>query len=172
MRVASDYLGRPLAACCSVAIVVMMILLIGGCNGNGSGSQVSAGSSVTELLGKLPNLQPYGIESCDYTVEKSSASSRMPSPSDIRVELRGSAKLSESGFGSMKSKFTWGAIPREKIPKALADTAPVGNLLYSQKLNESFADNPTFAHGFVVVPEQEGARTVYFLATDIDHPIR
>ena len=172
MTPAYDHPGYILVACLLVATIVVVMFLIGGCSESGDGSQANTSSSVTELLRSLPNLQPYGVESCNYAIEKSSINSRVPSPTDVRVELKGSAKLSESGFGAMESHFAWASIPRHRLPAGLAEIVPAGDLLYSQKLNESFADNPTFAHGFVVIASQEGARRIYFLSTDIDHPIR
>lgn len=172
MTRAYDTPGNTLVACLSAATIAVAIFLVGCSSSRRGSSQVSTSSSVTELLGMLPNLQPYGMESCSYKIEKSSADSRVPSPSDVRVELKGSAKLSESSFEAIESQFGWAVIPRDRLPPGLAEIVPAADLLYSQKLNESFADNPTFAHGFVVVPKQEGARTIYFLSTDIDHPIR
>lgn len=36
---------------------------------------------------------------------------------------------------------------------------------------KTFNNNPTFAHGFVVVIEDAGWERIYFLANDMDHPI-
>jgi len=169
-----DPRGHTFLSCLSTTMFVLVTtVVIGGCSGGGRGSQVkvNTSSSVTELLNKLPNLKPFGVESCTYTIEKSSVDSRVPSPSDVRVELKGSAQLSETGFRAIKSQLVWAAIPRDRVPVSLVDVVPDGDLLYSPKLNESFAENPTFAHGFVVMCAQDGARTIFFLSRDLDHPI-
>jgi hypothetical protein len=153
-------------------VIISILIPFGGCDRSANKSQVASGASVSGLLAKLPNLKPFGMESCKYTIGKSSARSTVPSPSDTRVDLKGSAKLSAEGLTAATSRFEWKLIPRDQVPRSLAAIVPTGELRYSVKLNEMFADNPTFAHGFVVRPASEGAREIFFLSTDIDHPIK
>ena len=129
-------------------------------------------TSVSDLLAKLPNLKPLDIGSCSYTVEKSSVKSMVPSPSDVRVELSGSAALSEAGSQALKSGFEWKPLSRDAVPPGLLTLVPPGDLVVSAKLNETFANNPTYAHGFVVVVADDNWMRVYLLATDMDHPIK
>jgi hypothetical protein len=86
-----------------------------------------------------------------------------------QVELKGYARFSERGQAAL-SQFGWQKVAQDEIPRNLSAILPHGSYMVSQEMNSSFHTNPTFAHGFVVIveacPEQ-----VYFLSTDIDHPI-
>lgn len=154
-------------------LLVVTVAVLDGCGGSEVKVPVAKNASVSELLTKLPNLKPHDIKSCSYTVEKSSpAATWVPSPSDVRMELKGSAVLSEDGAKTLKSTFDWKPARREDIPASLLAGLPAGDVLVSQKLNESFEDNPTYRHGFVATITKDGWSRVYFLATDLDHPIQ
>ena len=87
------------------------------------------------------------------------------------MTLRGSALLSAEGFKTLRSRFEWTPIARDDVPKSLLAVLPDGHLLFSQKLNEGFVDNPTYANGFVVTVAGGDARKIFFLSTNMDHPI-
>lgn len=147
-------------------------LLVEGC-GQGQSRKPTAGeTSVPKLLEKLPNLKPLNVQSCIFAVETSTSRSAVPSPSDTRVEINGSALLSESGSRALKSGFQWKPVSRDRIPSSLAATVPSGELLVSEDLNDTFSSNPTCAHGYVVVLKNSNFDRVYFLASDKDHPIK
>ena len=150
----------------------MTVFFVLNDSGRKSSSPTVSSSSVPDLLERLPNLNPIGIDSCSYAVEKSTANSLVPSPSDTKLELKGSAKLSEGNSKRIRSRFDWKQIARADIPKSLLDIVPSGDILVSEKLNESFADNPRYAHGFVIMLADESSRTIFFLSTDMDHPIK
>ena len=164
------FLARLLAPMVFLALAINFLC---GCSKSTGTTPVASSSSVSELLAKLPILKPLGIESCRYTIEKNSAASRLPSPSDVRVEIKGLAVLSESGSKTLKSSYEWKSIRRDDIPKSLLTILPPGDVLISEKLNESFADNhPNLTHGFVVTLVDNSWSRVYFLATDMDHLIK
>jgi len=160
---------------CRGVTMVLVALAFGaleGCGNSANTKPAASNSSVSDLLTKLPNLKPLGIDSCTYTLDKSSANSRLPSPSDVKMTLRGSAQLSAEGFKTLTSRFVWKPISRKDVPKILLPIVPAGNLLSSHKFNESFADNPTYAHGFVVLLAGGKSRSIFLLSTDMDHPIK
>lgn len=154
-------------------LLVVTVAVLNGCGGAEVKTPMAKNTSVSELLTKLPNLKPHDIRSCSYTVEKSSpAATSVPSPSDVRVELKGSVVLSEDGAKTLKSTFDWKPVRRDDIPASLSAVLPPGDVLVSQTLNESFEDNPTFRHGFVATIAKDSWSKVHFLATDLDHPIK
>ena len=155
----------------AIALVVILILGLNGCGNSGTNAAVVKKTSVPDLLAGLPNLKPLDIESCMYTVEKRTARSMVPSPSDVRLEVKGSAVLSEAGSRTLRSGFKWKAVSRDTVPPSLLAIVPLGNVQVSEKLNETFADNPTLAHGFVVALPDDTWKRIYLLATDLDHPI-
>ena len=162
----------PLAHLLPMMIAVVLIHLLGGCSPNETSSKTKSSTSVTDLLAKLPNLRPFGMESCSYTITWSTVSSgkrSVPGPSDTRVELKGSVQLSEEGFKTLKSQFEWAPIPRADVPASLAKIAPSGGLLYSWKLNKSFHDNPDLGADFVVIPAKGDSRSVYFLSSNVSN---
>lgn len=160
---------RPIAT----ILLVVTVAVLGGCGRSKVKTPMAKNTSVSDLLTKLPNLKPHEITSCSYTVEKSSpVAARVPSPSDVRMELKGSAVLSENGAKTLKSTFNWKPMRRDDIPASLLVVLPPGDVLVSQKLNESFEDNPTYRHGFAATITKDGCSRVYFLATDLDHPIK
>lgn len=153
-------------------ILIVLTITMYGCNRSGRNTTIERNASVPDLLGKLPNLKLYDIKSCSYIIEKSSTTAWVPSPSDLRVELKGSVVLSVDGAKMIKSQFSWQPISRTDIPGSLSEILPAGDVLVSQKLNESFTDNPTYRHGFVVTFAKDDWSQIYLLATDLDHPIR
>jgi hypothetical protein len=99
------------------------------------------------------------------------ARSMVPSPSDIAVELTGEVQVGAGAWGGLRSRGAWIPVERDAIPEALIDLLPAGALLTSPDLNESFAENPVLAHGFLAIVEGvEGL--VYVVAADMDHPLR
>lgn len=80
--------------------------------------------------------------------------------------------LSDGGFQKLKTSFEWRPVPRNTVPSDLLKVVPEGNILASDRFNETFNSNPTYAHGFVVVIEGGNWECIYFLANDIDHPMK
>jgi len=154
-----------------MVLVTLLLGVLGGCDTSADTKRVASSLSVSDLLTKLPKLKPFGIDSCSYTLERSTVGSRVPSPSDVRIMLRGSAQLSAEGYNKLRSRFEWRPISRGDVPKNLRPILRAGVLLFSQELNESFADNPTYGNGFVVILERGASRTIFLLATNIDYPI-
>ena len=152
-------------------ICLILALLISGCGRSGGNGPEVSHSSVLDLMTILPNMKAFDVESCDYTVCKSTESSRVPSPSDTKIEVKGTAVLSEESSKRIRSQFDWKIIARTDLPKSILTILPNGDFLGSAKLNETFTDNPTYAHGFVIVLGDSSSRTLYFLATDMDHSI-
>lgn len=171
-----NYSELPTAALLSVTLVVFVLGLavLSGCsNGSSSTTKPAApSSSVPDLLAKLANLKQYSVESCEHTTEKSTSSGGLPSPSDIRLELKGSAVLSDEGSKALMSAYAWKPVKRDDVPRALVAILPPGNVLASDEFNESFGQNTTYVHGAAAIIEGDTARRVYFVASDIDHPIR
>jgi hypothetical protein len=128
--------------------------------------------SVEELVSKLPNLKPLNVVECEFVLTRHNSSrSVIPSPSDVLLMIVGSVTLNEVGWKDIRSRYEWKIVSRDIIPADLIDSLPAGVVSVSYKLNESFSDNPTFAHGFVAISNAIENR-IYLLATDIDHPIR
>ena len=155
----------------AITLLIVAVPVFNACSRSGTNAPVVKNTSVSDLLAKLPNLKPLHIQSCSYTVEASSARTLLPSPSDLRVEIKGSAVLSEAGSRALRSGFEWKPASRDIVPPSLLAIVPPGNVLVSQNLHETFANNPRYPHGFVVALAEGAWSRVYFLATDLDHPI-
>jgi len=155
-----------------VGAAVLTAASLEGCAGRPAPRPVAPETRVSSLLEKLPNLKPFNPESCSYTIERSSRPSRLPSPADVLVELKGAATLSESGFTEIRSSFRWKRIARNDIPPSLLPLVPTGDALASEEFNDGFSTNPmAYVHGFVVILDND-PRRIYFLARDIDHPLK
>jgi len=154
-----------------VIFVALMIGLLGACDNSANTKPGASKSSVSALLAKLPNLKPLGIDSCSYRISKSSTMGRLPSPSDVKMELIGTAQLAQESSKTLRSSFEWKPILRDDVPASLLTILPAGELLVSHKLNMSFADNPTYAHGFVVILGRGDSSRIFVISTDMDHPI-
>lgn len=173
-RVKSQGLSPSKWSTRTILFVVTFAVLF-GCGRTNVKPPLASNTSVPELLTKLPNLKPHNITSCSYTIETSSTAGRLdtvPAPSDTRYELRGSAVLSEDAAKALESAGDWKPARRDEIPGSLSAVLPPGDILVSQKLNESFERNPMYRHGFVATVTKDGWSKVYFLATDMDHPIQ
>ena len=172
----TNYLGYETSPLRVVAMVFIILVFSAfwGCGKSTNTKPPVSKSSVSGLLAALPNLKSLGIESCSYTFEKSTARSLVPSSSDVKVTVRGSAQLSEEGFKTLRSRFEWKPISRSDVPESLLAIVPAGDILYSQKFNESFDDNPinSYTNGFVVILTGGDSRSIFLLSTDIDHPIK
>ena len=155
-----------------MAMLVVAVGLAGGCEVPEARTS-SKGSDKTKLVSWLVNLKEFDVTSCEYTLNKSSDTKfgRLPSPADTRMELTGFAELSDEGLAKLKADFDWAPAKRTEVPPALRALLPEGDILVSPKFNESFAPNKAFVHGFAVLPADDKAKRVYFLATDKDHPI-
>jgi hypothetical protein len=88
------------------------------------------------------------------------------------VQLVGSVELSDDAGSLIEAAFDWKPVSRNEIPGSLARILPSGDLVFSERLNESFSDNPTFAHGLMVRLDAAEKHVIFFLARDIDHPIK
>jgi hypothetical protein len=149
-----------------------MLIVVGGCGEPEVSPPMTKSTSVPDLMEMLPNLRTYDIRACSYSVDKRSEVSWVPSPSDVRVELKGSATLSENAARALKAAFDWKPAKRDDIPASLAGLLPAGGILVSHQLNESFEGNRTYPRGFVATMSADDWRKIYFLARDIDHPIK
>ena len=128
-------------------------------------------TSVTEMLKAMPNLNVFDVDSVDFTITRSTAPARgVPSPSDTRLELSGTVDLSADAAEKLKNSFDWKAARRANIPAKMLPILPPGDYLISAKLNDSFTQNTTYAHGYVVVINGNLGR-LYVLASDRNHPI-
>ena len=163
--------GRFIAAGVSAMLLGMTTLLYWGCNQPASTKPVVSSTSVSGMLMNLPNLKSLAIDTCSYTVRRSSVSRGVPSPSDIRMELRGTADISDSAGETLTTSFDWKIARRDDIPPSLSAMLPPGDVMISAKFNETFINNPTYTHGLVAIIAKNWTR-VYFLATDRDHPIK
>lgn len=148
----------------------VMVTSVASCRRAAPVASATRSTSVADLLKFLPNLNAIDVTSADYTVTKNTASRGVPSPSDIRMELLGTADLSEDAAKKLQQSFEWKTAHRENIPAKILSILPSGDYQGSPKLNDSFSGNPTYAHGRVVVMAGNWGR-LYFLASDRDHPI-
>lgn len=155
-----------------VAASAVLATLV-GCDGAGARQAKSAstrGTSVSQLESALPNLVNLGVVSCDYASERRSASSGLPSPSDVLLELLGHASLGDDAARKLRDESEWEPIERDKVPEGLRAILPAGEILVCRRLNKTFSQNSTYAHGFVVVMKNDLSK-LYFIARDLDHPI-
>jgi len=148
----------------------VLVISVSSCGRATSSASTTRSTSVADMLKFLPNLNAIDVVSADYAVTKDSASRGVPSPSDIRMELLGTADLSEDAAKKLQHSFEWKAANRKDIPAKILSILPSGDYQVSTKLNDSFSGNPTYAHGRVVVVAGNWGR-LYFLASDRDHPI-
>jgi hypothetical protein len=135
-------------------------------------SDVKMNESTKELLGHLPNLGPLLPSTCSFNRSSTTVKSDLPSPSDITVIITGWMKPSDSGFDKLESSTDWKALDRGSIPLEIIDQIPAGKVLTSLKWNRSFNSNPTMAHGVLFLIEEDKLKRVWFIAQDLDHPVR
>ena len=164
------YCGYPGTLHTAVLFMALATSVFCGC-GKSTRTRHSESQSIPDLVAKLPMFDGLGVESCSYTVDRSSVSGGLPSPSDVRLELRGWAVLSKEGMNTLRLSYEWKPVGREDVPQSLVALLPLGAVQVSQKLNRSFTHNKTYVHGFVVILEETEVKRVYFMATDLDHPI-
>jgi len=155
----------------ALVLVPLVLALLSGCTGASSKTSVVRSTSVADLQKHLPNLGPLGIVSCNYTVVVTSKSDWVPSPSDTRLELRGSLTLSQAGAAELKSRYRWRPAGQGEVPARLLAILPPGGVLVSQELNEAFDQSPGYPHGFAAVAVRDGWSRMYFLAVDREHVI-
>jgi len=153
-------------------LIMYLFFAFGGCERSKVHSDMVHSSSVSKLLSRLENLKQFDIKSCKFTIKQTRVKSRVPSPSDTKIEFIGSANLSEEGYKLITTQFDWKPIARDKIPKSLLLIVPDTDLFFSSKINDSFSKNVvTYCHGFIVITAKEDCRNIFFLSTDLDHPI-
>ena len=87
-----------------LVIIALSVSLWVGCQQN---HMKTSSQSVSALLTKLPNLKLLSVESCTFTFETNTGRSAVPSPSDTRVEVVGSAILSTQCMETLRSQFQW-----------------------------------------------------------------
>lgn len=131
----------------------------------------SANTSVQQLKQALPNIAMLDIKSSKYEVFRNSSFSFIPSPSDQQDAIRGIFSLPEEQVAYIESKYGWRFVSREELPEFFIATIPEGDCFMSDEMNVSFNDNSYFAHGLIVRIGGEES-VFYFLASDIDHPIK
>lgn len=154
----------------TVTALLVWILYMAGCGRATPRSSIVRESTVSNLVEKLPNLAVCDIRSCDYTVTSVTSPGRVPAPSDTKLELTGLATLSDRAAEALETRFQWEPVARTEIPAVLLPLLPEGAVLGSRGLNKTFAENPTYAHGIILVLADD-RRTIYFLVQDMDHPI-
>ncbi len=150
------------------SILGLMLISLAGCGGKHT---VIKESNVAHLLTRLPNLTQLGIVTCNYTWESRTSTSAVPSPSDTKVTISGTAALSPAGAERLKGEFTWEPLSRANLPKLLAALVPPGDLLFSPNLNASFKSNASLPQGFVVILSDGKWNTLFFAASDVDHSL-
>lgn len=153
-----------------VLMIAIAASLLTGCDQSPATRSAQGKTSPLEMQGMLPNLKPVDIVSCNFAVARSSLPSQLSVPSDTRMQVTGSAAVSDAGAWVLKTEPDWNPISRQDIPKSLQAILPSRDIIVSSKLNASFDQNPTYAHGFVVVLVADTGRIMYFFATDVDHP--
>jgi len=150
---------------------VTLLVLLTGCGARQPAAAATSSSSTTSLAAALPNLADLDVVSCAYTTTHSRPSARgVPAPSDTMVELGGHVVLSEAAARRLRDEGDWQSIERTRVPEALRGLLPDGQPMVSLPLNETFSENASFPHGYVVAMENDIHR-LYFLARDGDHPI-
>ena len=155
----------------SALVLGVIVMCHSACGPATPPASTTHSTSVSDLLKAVPNLNSLDIVAVDYATTRSTVSGGVPSPSDTLLELQGTVDLSDSSALKLKSRFDWKATRRDDIPAGLLSILPSGDYQVSTKLNDSFAKNPTYAYGFIVVVANSWGR-LYVLATDIDHPIK
>lgn len=126
--------------------------------------------SVANLVKSLPNFRELDVDAVDFTISRTREVHWIPSPSDSRIELLGCVKLTAESASQLEKRFSWRAILIDKMPAQLLSILPPGDYLSSAELDGSFEGNPFFAHGRVVVLVGQW-KCLYFVASDLDHPI-
>lgn len=155
-----------------VAVTAALTVLV-GCGEAGARQAKSAPTrspSVSDLGSAVPNLVNLGVVLCDYSSERRSSSSRVPSPSDTLLELLGHASFIDEAARTLRDGSDWEPIERDQAPEALRAIVPAGQILVCRTLNRTFSQNPTYAHGFVVAMRDD-IHKLYFIARDMDHSI-
>lgn len=132
---------------------------------------MTVSSDPAELLKLLPNLSKYEITECSFSVAHSGRSRGVPSPSDIRTDLNGSATFSEDAAAALKADFDWQPVSRDDLPTSVLSDAPAGALMTSAGFNESFDSNARYVKAYAVTSADAPCVKIYFVATDLDHSI-
>lgn len=162
--------------CCSqyryVIALLLTLLYLPGC-GKSPPPPPAKNASPASLVKLIQIWKAEDLKRCDFTITKQNSASALsfPSPSDTQLELKGWAELSEPAAASLKADYQWEEVALEKVPTALKSTLPAESFQTSRKLNEQFEQNPTYRHGFVVISKKQGWSKIYFVATDLDHPL-
>lgn len=159
-----------LAGLFAVPFTVVIYVLV--CGQTNLPAPVTTRSSSVSLIRKnMPNLGALDITAVNYTITRENVACGVPSPSDTRLELHGIVDVSTSEAEKLQNSLEWKSAPRNNIPPAMWTMLPSGDYTVSTRVNDSFSNNPTYAHGFVVIVAGKWDR-LYVLATDRDHPIR
>lgn len=162
---------RQLQRLAVIGFATFWMLCAVACRHRSGPARVTKHTSVPALITMLPNLEVHGIEACVFANQRENESSSLPSPSEVLLEVVGSADLSPSGSEWLETEYEWRPIDRNGLPEVMRAMLPSGTTLTSDKLNISFAENKTYAHGLVIVVQEIGWQTFYFMARDMDHPI-
>lgn len=146
-------------------------------NNSSSPARQSGGSPtsrpVADLLKLLPNLADLGIERCGYAISSKNhykITDLVPSPSDIECKIDGWFELSPAGREKVFRDYVWKPIDDAQIPRRLKENIPAGGISISEKFNDTFNQNGTYAHGFVAAID-DNYQKLFFVASDMDHPI-
>jgi hypothetical protein len=97
---------------------------------------------VSELESVVPNLVSLGVVSCNYSIDRRSSSGRIPSPSDVTLELLGQASLSDDAANKLREENDWQPIERDQVPEALRTILPAGQILRSFRNYRGHKSNP------------------------------
>lgn len=128
-------------------------------------------SAVPTLQKYLCSIADYGIESCNFTVTTRYEPGIIPAPYDTTDTMVGSAKLSAAGVDCLRDSYEWQPIAREKIPAALREILPPGDVFQSDELKTvARNENKLFRHMKVVFVSTD-SRTIFFIAQDVEHPL-
>jgi hypothetical protein len=134
-------------------------------------SSKTSSTSVQALTKVLANCARLDIESCKFSVWKQVGKSLLPSPSDTTIELIGEFTVSAAAAQQIESEYDWTQIPRAAIHPRLLAIIPAGDYRSSAQFDMSFSTNSTYVFGKALIGGP-GARTVYFIARDLDHPFQ
>ncbi|MEM8739669.1 MAG: hypothetical protein AAGG38_14495 [Planctomycetota bacterium] len=142
-----------------------------GCDSKAERNSVSSkSSSIQEFNNYLPNLNFLAPASVDFETIRGRDSRSVPSPSDEYLITRGYAELPEERRNAIKKEYSWEEVGEQELPIMIVEILPEGTYLTCPSINESFNDNATFAHGFVVMIERSKSK-LYFVSSDIDNPL-
>jgi hypothetical protein len=141
-------------------VLLMVVGVMHGCGSVTSGSE----SSPVERM----DLSGFVRATSETTVTTRFG----PSLADTRVVKKGFTVLSDEGIAALRAAFDdWAPTERTAVPQVLMELLPEGDILVSQRCNESFTKNKKHTYGFVVLSADESSNRICYMATDGSHPL-